>query len=91
MASISKHRNSALPEELHDLLAEVCVHSSNAVILTALRNPDPEHRQYLTQQIEDLMMSYLELHIGDQWLGDVMKVMMCPHCQSDQLSKNGYR
>lgn len=91
MASIFKHRNPALSQELHDLLAEVCVHSSNAVILAALRTPDPEHRQRLTQQIEDLMVSYLEPHIGDQRLGNVMKVMICPHCQSSQLSKNGYR
>jgi len=91
MAGILKHRNPALSEELHNLLAEVCVHSSNAVILAALRNPDPEHRQRLTQQIEDLMVSYLEPHVGDQRFGNVMKVMICPHCQSSQLSKNGYR
>jgi AcrR family transcriptional regulator len=91
MTSILKHRNPALPEDLRNLLAEVCVHSSNAIILAALRNPDPEHRQRLTQQIEDLMVSYLEPHVGDQRLGNVMKVMICPHCQSDQLSKNGYR
>ena len=91
MANILKHRNPALSKELHNLLAEVCVHSSNAVILAALRNPDLAHRQRLTQQIEDLMVSYLEPHIGDRQLGDVMKVMKCPHCQSDQLSKNGYR
>ncbi|MBD1848300.1 TetR/AcrR family transcriptional regulator [Cyanobacteria bacterium FACHB-63] len=91
MASILKHRNPALSEELQNLLAEVCVHSSNAVILAALRNPDPEHQQRLTQQIEDLMVSYLDPHVGDRRLGNVMKVMICPHCQSDQLSKNGYR
>jgi AcrR family transcriptional regulator len=91
MSSILKHRNPTLTEEQHNLLAEVCVHSSNAVILAALRNPDQEHRQQLTQQIEDLMVSYLEPHIGDQRLGDVMKVMICSHCQSNQLSRNGYR
>jgi AcrR family transcriptional regulator len=91
MATILKHRNPALSDELRDLLAEVCVHSSNAIILAALRNPDLEHRERLTQQIEDLMVSYLEPHIGDRRLDRVMKVMMCPHCQSSQLSKNGYR
>lgn len=91
MASILKHRNPDLSEELHNLLAEVCVHSSNALILAALRTPNLEHRQRLTQQIEDLMVSYLEPHIGDQVSGNVMKVMKCPHCQSSQLSKNGYR
>lgn len=91
MASILKHRNPVLPEELHDLLAEVCVHSSNAIILAALRNPNVEHRQRLTQQIEDLLVSYLEPHVGDRQLNNVMKVMICPHCQSSQLSKNGHR
>jgi AcrR family transcriptional regulator len=91
MASILKHRTPALSEQQCNLLAEVCVHSNNAVILAALRSPDLEHRQRLTQQIEDLMVSYLEPHVGDARLSHVMKVMMCPHCQSEQLSKNGYR
>ncbi|WP_449274619.1 TetR family transcriptional regulator [Kovacikia minuta] len=90
-AKILKCRNPALNEEQLSLLAEVCVHSSNAVMLAALRNPDLEHRQRLAQQIEDLLVSYLEPHMGDNRLGDVMKVMICPHCQSSQLSKNGYR
>ncbi|MBD1997957.1 TetR/AcrR family transcriptional regulator [Leptolyngbya sp. FACHB-541] len=91
MANILKHRNAALTEEQYSLLAEVCVHSSNAVMLAALRSPSLEHRQRLTQQIEELLVSYLEPHVGDYQLGDVMKVMICPHCQSSQLSKNGYR
>lgn len=91
MARILKHRNSALSEDQYNLLAEVCVHSSNAIMLAALRSPDPEHRQRLTQQIEDLMVSYLEPHVGDQRSNYVMKVMICPHCQSHLLSKNGYR
>ena len=91
MANILKHRNPVLTEEQYSLLAEVCVHSSNAVMLAALRTSDLEHRQRLTQQIEDLLVSYLEPHIGDDRLSSVMKVMICPHCQSSQLSKNGYR
>jgi AcrR family transcriptional regulator len=91
MASILKHRNFALSEEQCHLLAEVCVHSSNAVILAALRSPDLAHRQRLMQQIEDLMVSYLEPHVGDDRLNNVMKVMICSHCHSQQLSKNGYR
>jgi predicted SprT family Zn-dependent metalloprotease len=67
------------------------VHSSNAVILSALRNPDRQYRQQLMQQIENLLVSYLEPYIGDEPSPDVMKVMICPHCQSQKLSKNGYR
>jgi AcrR family transcriptional regulator len=91
MASILKQRNPTLREEKYSLLAEVCVHSSNAVMLAALRSPDQAHRQRLAQQIEDLMVSYLEPHVGDNQLSNVMKVMICPHCRSQQLSKNGYR
>lgn len=91
LASILQQRKSALTEEQYSLLAEVCVHSSNAVMLAALRSPDQEHRERLTQQIEDLLVSYLEPHLGDYQSSNVMKVMMCPHCRSPQLSKNGYR
>ena len=102
MAAILAKRNPALPQAQNHLLAEVCVHSSNAVMLAALRSSDLEHRQRLTQQIEELLVSYLEPHVGDDRCingnrqdndrqSNVMKVMICPHCQSDQLSKNGYR
>jgi AcrR family transcriptional regulator len=91
MSSILQHRRSNLADEQCNLLAEVCVHSSNALILAALRSRDLEHRYRLTQQIEDLMVAYLEPYVGDQGLSGVMKVMICPLCQSDQLSKNGYR
>ncbi|WP_442944540.1 TetR family transcriptional regulator [Nostoc sp.] len=91
MTNMLKQRNPALREEHYSLLAEVCVHSSNAVMLAALRSPDQEYRKLLTQQIEDLMVSYLEAYMGDTQLSYVMKVMICPHCQSKELSKNGYR
>jgi AcrR family transcriptional regulator len=91
MATILKQRNPTLIEDQYNLLAEVCVHSSNAVILAALRSPNQEHRQQLTQQIEELLVSYLESSMGDHQLNHVMKVMKCPHCQSDQASKNGHR
>lgn len=91
MASLLSQRNPALSAAQSSLLAEVCVHSSNAVILAALRSPDLPHRQRLTEQIKDLLVSYLEPHVGDNRLHDVMKVMMCPHCRSRQLSKNGHR
>ncbi|MGR3278980.1 TetR family transcriptional regulator [Acaryochloris marina NIES-2412] len=91
LADILRQRNPALPEDQYSLLAEVCVHSSNAVTLSALRTPDLEHRQRLTEQIEHLLTSYLEPYVGDNLMENVMKVMICPHCQSDRLSKNGQR
>jgi AcrR family transcriptional regulator len=91
MASILNQKNPALGESQCSLLAEVCVHSSNAVMLSALRSPDEQHQQQLTQQIEDLLVSYLEPYIGDNGSLNVMNVMKCLHCQSTRLSKNGYR
>jgi AcrR family transcriptional regulator len=91
LANILRQRNPALDKARCSLLAEVCVHSSNAVILEALRNPDQAHRQRLTQEIEDLLVSYLEPHVGDRNSTHVMKVMVCPHCQSNELTKNGHR
>jgi hypothetical protein len=91
MASILQQRNPALSREKLELLAEVCVHSSNALIFAVLRNPDEERRHQLIQQIEDLLVSYLAPHMGESQLFDVMKIMICPLCRSSQLSKNGYR
>ncbi|MGD1854979.1 MAG: TetR/AcrR family transcriptional regulator [Leptolyngbyaceae cyanobacterium] len=91
LARILQQRNAALKPAQCSLLAEVCVHSSNAVLLTALRTPDDVHRQRLTQQIEDLLVSYLSPYVGSRASDNVMKVMICPHCQSERLSKNGYR
>jgi AcrR family transcriptional regulator len=91
MAAILKQRTPTLPQEQCNLLAEVCVHSSNAVMLAALRSPDQAYRQQLIQQIEDLLVSYLEPSMQGDRFGNVMKVMICPHCQSEQLSKNGHR
>ncbi len=91
LASILRRRNPALETAKANLLGEVCVHGINAVILAALRTPDLHHRQQLTEQIEELLVSYLEPHVGDNMAQNVMKVMKCPHCQSEQLSKNGSR
>ena len=65
MANMLHQRNSALSQAQCSLLAEVCVHSGNAVMLSALCSPDLQHRQELMQQIEDLLVSYLEPYVGD--------------------------
>lgn len=91
MGNLLKHRNPDLSEDQYTLLAEVCVHTSNALILAGLRSPNRDRYQCLMQQLEDLIVSYLEPYVGDCQGADVMKVMICPRCQSSQLSKNGYR
>jgi AcrR family transcriptional regulator len=89
MATILRQRNPGLTDPL--LLAEVCVHSSNALILQMLRTSDQQHVQQLMQQTEDLIVSYLASHVGNDSAINVMKVMKCRHCESLELSKNGYR
>jgi AcrR family transcriptional regulator len=96
-AKILLKRNPALENPL--LLAEVCVHSSNALILVLLRSQDPVRNAQLIQQIEDLLVAYLAPYLAEQLSnGDavrldsnVMKVMKCSHCRSLRLWKNGYR
>jgi AcrR family transcriptional regulator len=94
LMDILRHKNPSLNALQLSLLSEVCVHSNNAVILSALRNPDLQRRQMLAQEIEDLLVAYLEPYVGDvvgDKLYNVMKVMICPHCYSKKLSKNGQR
>jgi AcrR family transcriptional regulator len=95
MANLLKRRNPNLDDTKCALLAEVCVISSNALNLNALQSA-PEHQQQIRQQIEDLMVAYLEPYVGDRAIGDVMKVMKspglaCPHCEAIDISKNGKR
>ncbi len=91
LSNLLHQRNSDLPNEQRDLLAEVCVHSSHALILTALRQPDEERRRNITQQIPKLLAAYLTPYVGEQIHANVMNVMICPHCRSQELAKNGRR
>ncbi len=91
LSHILHQRNPNLPADQRNLLAEVCVHSCNALILAALRQPELEKRDRIIQQIPKLMTAYLTPHVGDQIHGHVMNVMICPHCESQDLAKNGRR
>ena len=91
MAQLLQKRNPALsPEQCH-LLAQVCTHTCNTLLLLALRS-DETHRQQIFEQIEALLIAYLHPHVGDEVLHTkVMKVMKCPHCDGERISKNGHR
>jgi AcrR family transcriptional regulator len=91
LSNILHQCNPALLKDQRDLMAEVCVHSGNALMLAALRQPDEERRRNITQQIPVLLVAYLTPHVGDQSHGHVMNVMICPHCASPDLAKNGRR
>jgi AcrR family transcriptional regulator len=89
MAHILQARNPHLLAAKLHLLADVCVQSSNALILSLLRSNDLEYRKAMTQEIEDIIVAYLSPHMPDD--AEVMKVMICPHCRSTSLSRNGHR
>lgn len=91
LATLLQQRNPDLSSPRAMVLAEVCVHSSNAVMLAAFRAGNQTHSQQLMQEIQALLTAYLEPHVGDVCRDYVMKVMICPHCQSDRLTKNGHR
>lgn len=90
-AKLFQQRNPTLSFKQSHLLAEVITHAFNTLLLLALRS-DETHRQEIFDQIEALLMAYLRPHIGNEVLHNkVMKVMKCPHCNSQHLSKNGHR
>jgi hypothetical protein len=101
MATILKQRQPNLSSDQIGVLAEVCVHSSNALILASLRCPDLERRTLLTAEIEALMVAYLTPHMNSPCAdsmhenrnhhGNVMKAMICPRCSSQHFSRNGSR
>lgn len=91
MAQLLQKRNPALSSEQCHLLAEVCTHTCNTLLVLALRS-DETHRQQIFEQIEALLIAYLHPHVGDEVLHNrVMNVMICPHCDGERISKNGHR
>ncbi len=73
MASILHQRQPQLPDAKLQRLAEVCVTTSNSLILSVLRNPDISYQQSMTQEIEDLIVAYLEPHMGDAIVGEASR------------------
>ncbi len=90
MAKLLHERNPALSLEQCNLLAKICTHTYNTLLLIALRSNETDCLQIFAQ-IEALLIAYLRPHVGDEVLQKVMKVMKCPHCHSQRLSKNGHR
>ncbi|NJL64934.1 MAG: TetR/AcrR family transcriptional regulator [Methylacidiphilales bacterium] len=86
-ANLLKARNPNLCQAKCNLLAEVCVQAANALIVVALRGSEV-HKEEIFQQIEELLLAYLLPYDGDK---SNDKVMICPQCDSRNLSKNGFR
>ncbi len=94
-AKLFQRRNPSLNPQKCNLIAEVCVQAGNALMLVALRSPKSRCQEIFVQ-LEELILAYLQPHIGDEIKdgtshNKIMKVMMCPHCNSQNLSKNGHR
>lgn len=65
MARLVQTRNPALTDKRSYLLAEICVHSFNTLILLALRS-EKAHRQEIFLEIEALQKAYLKDELGDE-------------------------
>ena len=90
-ANLLSWRNPSLSRDKCELLAEVCVNCGNTLLVIGLRS-DETHRKKLYKEIKDMFLAYLHPHVGDEILpGKVMKVMKCPRCHSQRISKNGRR
>ncbi len=64
-AKLLQARNPTLTEQRSAILAEVCVHSINTLILLAIRS-SKSHQQEIFQEIETLLKAYLKDDIGDE-------------------------
>ena len=87
-------RNPTLDREKRMRLAEVSTHAANALIFVALRSNDKAYRQHIYEEICALLVSYLRPYFGSEQqksFAEVMKVMKCPRCHSQNYSKNGHR
>lgn len=73
-AKLFKARNSALTDKRSQLLAEICVHGINTLILLALRS-DRAHRQEIFNEIEVLLKRYLEADLGDEVINNDLKLV----------------
>lgn len=68
-AELFRMRNPALKEQRSQILAEIAVHSSNTLILLALRT-NKTHSQEIVKEIENLLKAYLKADIGDEVIKD---------------------
>ena len=64
-AKLFQTRNPALSSKRSQILAEICVHSSNTLLLLALRS-DRSHSLEIFNEIETLLKAYLYKDLGDE-------------------------
>ena len=90
-AGFFRQYNPRLEVEKSERLAETAHQCYNALLLKALRGEESK-RQWRYEEIKALLVAYLQPHLQPEPAREqVMKVMICPYCHSDRLSKNGHR
>lgn len=90
-AGFFRQYNPRLEVEKSERLAETVHQCYNALLLNALRGEENK-RQWRYEEIKALLVAYLRSHLQpESSQTQVMKVMICPHCHSERLSKNGHR
>ena len=85
MAKLLKMRNPALAERRSEILAEICVNATNALILLALRK-NKLHDREIIQEIETLMRAYLEPDIGDEAIANNSSTLLQKLAEVYQLN-----
>jgi AcrR family transcriptional regulator/DNA-directed RNA polymerase subunit RPC12/RpoP len=88
-AAFFRQRNPDLGVEKSETIAQTIHICYNALLVNALRK-NHNQRQGLYAEIKALLIAYLTPYI-QKFPPQVMKVMICPHCNSSRLSKNGHR
>lgn len=90
-AAFLRQWNPELEVEKSERLAETGHQCYNTLLLNALRGEESK-RQARYEEIKALLVAYLTPHLQKQRSHQkVMKVMICPHCHSSRISKNGHR
>ncbi len=64
-AGLLRIHDSGISVEKSELMAEVVLQAYNSVLLVALRS-DTNHRAKLYAEVQDLLVNYLQPHVGDR-------------------------
>jgi AcrR family transcriptional regulator len=88
-ADFCRKRNPALSQYKSELVSEVS-HSIYSSVFTSIFRSPPDRRIALYEELKNALYGYLNPHIGDHLPPPHNNVMICPHCRSDRVVKNGH-
>jgi AcrR family transcriptional regulator len=89
-AEFCRKRNPALGQAQSELVSEVAHNIYSSMFTSIFRNP-PDRRLALYGELKNALYGYLNPYIGDHLLTLHSEMMICPHCQSDRVAKNGHQ